>query len=33
MDNLQFSLEKACEALGKTVAEYQAAKQLLDAQK
>ena len=27
MENLQWSLEKACEALGKTVEEFQAAKQ------
>lgn len=33
MENLQFSLEKACEALGKTVAEYQAAEQFLATKK
>ena len=30
MKNLQWSLEKACEALGKTVEEFQAAKQVVD---
>lgn len=30
MKNLQWSLEKACEALGKTVEEFQAAKQIVD---
>lgn len=30
MENLQLSLEKACEALGKTVEEFQAAKQVVD---
>lgn len=30
MTNLQLSLEKACEALGKTVEEFQAAKQVVD---
>lgn len=33
MKNLQLSLEKACEALGKTVEEYHAAKQYLDTKK
>ena len=30
MENLQLSLEKACEALGKTVEEFQAAKEVVD---
>ena len=30
MENLQLSLEKACEALGKTAEDFQAAKQVLD---
>ena len=31
MENLQLTLEKACEALGKTVEDFQAAKQVVDA--
>ena len=30
MENLQLSLEKACKALGKTVEEFQAAKEVVD---
>ena len=30
MENLQWSLEKACEALGKTVKDFQAAKKVVD---
>ena len=30
MENLQLTLEKACEALGKTVEDFQAAKKVVD---